>query len=135
MDKTGHDSASTGGADSLSALLSQSRHLLANRLVHAYQEELDFEPIEAKKEEESIKVQVHENDIADEIGLTTIDQRMDCQKNEVTNFESRQGDTKSYFNADYESATPGKRRNLAQITILRKEANESVGPFGTFSTI
>jgi len=65
--------------------------LLANRLVHAYQEEFDSDPIEANKAKESIKVEAkaEEDDITDEIGLTTIDQRMDCQKNEVTNFESR----------------------------------------------
>ena len=134
MEKTGHDSESAGGGDSLSALLSQSRHLLANRLIHAYQEELDYELIETHKVDKYLTTKEDACDIEDEIGLTTIDQRLDCQKNEVTNFESRQGDTKGYFSDKYTSERP-VRRTITKISIPSKEVNESVGPFGNFSTI
>ena len=69
--------------------------------------------------------------------MTTIDQRADCQKNEVTNFESRQGNTKSYFNGDYSSERPinGGRFTHAQIALPQKTSNESIGPFDNCSII
>ena len=49
------------------SLLKQNRHLLANRLINTYQEELGLDPVEDKSTKE------HELNDPELVGMTTID--------------------------------------------------------------
>ena len=49
------------------SLLKQNRHLLANRLINTYQEELGLDPVEDKSPKE------HELNDPELVGMTTID--------------------------------------------------------------
>ena len=66
------------------SLLKQNRHLLANRLINTYQEELGLDPVD----EGSLKGQ----DLNDPelVGMTTVDQRLDSKKNLIPDFKSQQ---------------------------------------------
>ena len=57
----------TKSKGSVLSLLKQNRHLLANRLINTYQEELGLDPVEQKQQKQK------ELDDSEMVGMTTID--------------------------------------------------------------